>query len=85
MRASLMAADTPPAEGEEAAAVEAAPAEEAPDKPAFYKVAEFKAKVLEETGLMADQVQVCGKVVHRLVWKRSIRLCTGLKITGIST
>ena len=51
------AADTPPAEGEEAAA-EAAPAEDAPEKPPFYKVSEFKAKVLEETGLLPEQIQV---------------------------
>lgn len=51
------AADTPPAEGEEAPA-EAPPAEEAPDKPPFYKVADFKAKVIEETGLLPDQVQL---------------------------
>jgi hypothetical protein len=55
------AADTPPVEGEEAPA-EAAPAEgDAPEKPPFYKVSELKAKVLEETGLLPEQIQVRGK------------------------
>lgn len=50
-------ADTPPpaTEGEEAPAEPAPPAEDAPP---FFKCSELKAKVLAETGLMPEQMQV---------------------------